>query len=148
MSDNEEFTQVVYASRARVVCDAAFLGGLLAKARANNTGLGVSGVLLYHAGAFLQVLEGPPAVVAALYAKIEQDKRHDRVVILQRRMVSERSFGEWSMGLVKADSRALSADQGLNDFLAGGVLSLAEDSEQLAKLLDGFRAGRWRQNIV
>lgn len=144
----EEFTQVVYASRARVVCDAAFLGGLLEKARAHNASVGVSGVLLYHAGAFLQVLEGPPDAVATLYAKIERDKRHDRVIILQRRLVSERSFGEWSMGLMKTDSRALAATQGLNDFLAGGVMSLAEDTEQLAKLLDGFRAGRWRQNIV
>lgn len=140
--------QVVYASRATVVCDAGFLSALLEKARDNNSRLGVSGILLYHAGAFLQVLEGLPDVVAELYQKIERDERHDRVVVLQRRSVSARSFSEWSMGLMKTDSRALKAAPGLNDFLTGGVLNLAEDSDRLANVLDGFRAGRWRQNIV
>jgi hypothetical protein len=121
---------------------------LLHKARTSNAQLGVSGLLLFHTGAFLQVLEGSPEVVAALFAKIERDKRHDRVVLLQRRAVSERSFSGWGMGLMKTDSKALTAVPGLNDFLMGGVLSLAEDSERLARLLDGFRAGLWRQNIV
>jgi hypothetical protein len=148
VSDDEQLIQVVYASRAKVVCDAAFLRALLEKARTNNAQLGVSGMLLYHVGAFLQVLEGLPDVVAELYGKIERDKRHDRVVVLQRRAVPERSFSEWSMGLMKTDSKALTAARGLNDFLAGGVLSLAKDSGRLEKLLDGFRAGLWRQNIV
>lgn len=148
MSDENQFIQYVYASRATVPCDAAFLKALLEKARSNNGGLGVSGMLLYHAGAFFQVLEGLPEVLAPLYAKIERDKRHDRIVLLQKRAVSERSFSEWSMGLMKTDSLALKATPGLNDFLSGGVLSLAEDSERLAKLLGGFRAGQWRQNMV
>lgn len=38
--------------------------------------------------------------------------------------------------------------KGLNDFLAGGILSLGADSDRLAKQLAGFRDGRWRQNIV
>ena len=147
MSDEERLIQVVYASRATVACNASFLGTLLEKARGNNARLGVSGMLLYHGGAFLQVLEGLPKVVAELYQKIERDKRHDRVVVLQRREVVERSFSEWSMGLMKVDSKALTASPGLNDFLTGGVLSLADDSERLAKVLDGFRAGQWRQNI-
>jgi hypothetical protein len=148
MSDEEQLIQLVYASRALVDCDAAFLGALLEKARTNNVRLGVSGMLLYHAGAFLQVLEGAPDVVAALYGKIELDKRHDRVVVLQRRALANRSFSEWSMGLVKTDSKVLKAAPGLNDFLTGGVLSLADDSGRLAKLLDGFRDGLWRQSIV
>jgi hypothetical protein len=148
VTDEEKLVQFVYASRATVACDAAFLKALLQKARTTNTALGVSGMLLYHAGAFLQVLEGVPDVVAQLFEKIQRDKRHDRVVVLQRRAVLARSFADWSMGLMRTDSKALKSLPGLNDFLAGGVLSLAEDSVRLAKLLDGFRAGLWRQNIV
>ena len=148
MSDDEQLVQVVYASRARVVCDTAFFKDLLEKARANNASLGVSGMLLYHVGAFLQVLEGPPAVVAALYEKIERDTRHDRVVVLHRADVDARSFAEWSMGLMKSDSKTLTAAQGINEFLTEGVLTLASDSQRLAKVLQGFRAGRWRQNIT
>jgi hypothetical protein len=148
VSDEEHLIQVVYASRATVACDGPFLNALLEKARNTNAQLGVSGVLLYHTGAFLQVLEGAPDVVAALYAKIQRDQRHDRIVILQRRTVDERSFSEWSMGLMKTDSKALRGVPGLNEFLTGGVLNLAEDSERLSRILDGFRLGLWRQNIV
>ena len=144
----EQLIQVVYASRATVACDGPFLSALLGKAQSRNGQLGVSGVLLYHTGAFLQVLEGAPAVVTALYEKIERDRRHDRVVILERRAVAERSFSEWSMGLMQTDSKALRGAPGLNDFLAGGVLNLAQDAERLSKILDGFRLGLWRQNIV
>jgi len=148
VSDEEHLLQLVYASRATVACDGPFLSALLEKARSRNGQLGVSGVLLYHSGAFLQVLEGAPDVVSALYGKIERDKRHDRVVTLQRRAVAERSFAEWSMGLMKTDSKALKGVAGLNEFLTGGVLTLANDSERLSRILDGFRSGRWRQNIV
>ena len=148
MSEEEQLSQIVYASRAAVACDGPFLNALLKRARNRNAELGVTGVLLYHTGAFLQVLEGAPAVVTALYEKIEGDNRHDRVVVLQRRMVTERSFSEWSMGLMKIDSKALGAVSGLNAFLAGGILNLAEDSARLSMILDGFRRGLWRQNIV
>jgi len=144
----DQLIQCVYASRAAVACDSAFLEALLKSSRANNARLGVSGVLLYHAGSFLQVLEGQPEIVNALYAKIERDERHNRIVRLYRQTVSDRSFPEWSMGLMKIDSQALKDVPGLNDFLTAGIPSLADDSARLAKLLQDFRAGRWRQNIV
>jgi hypothetical protein len=147
VSEEERLIQVVYASRATVACDGPFLSALLEKARRRNGELGVSGVLLYHTGAFLQVLEGAPEVVTGLYGKIERDRRHDRIVILNRRAVAERSFSEWSMGLMKTDSKVMKGAPGLNEFLMGGVLNLAEDSERLSKILDGFRRGLWRQNI-
>lgn len=148
MSDDEDLIQLVYGSRATVTCDGPFLKALLEKARNANARLGVSGVLLYHTGSFMQVLEGAPDVVTALFGKLERDPRHDRVVILQRRAVAERSFSEWSMGLMKTDSKGLKGVPGLNEFLAGGVLTLAEDSERLSRILNGFRQGLWRQNIV
>jgi Sensors of blue-light using FAD len=89
-----------------------------------------------------------PDLVTPLYAKIAGDRRHDRIVTLQRRTVAQRSFSAWSMGLMKTDSKALKGAPGLNEFLTAGVLTLAEDSERLSKILDGFRLGRWRQNIV
>jgi hypothetical protein len=144
----DQVIQFVYASRATVPCDASFLTALLQSSRANNARLSVSGVLLYHSGSFLQVLEGKPETVTTLYTKIERDKRHNRIVLLHRQTVSDRSFPEWSMGLMKVDSQALKTIPGLNDFLTAGILSLADDSARLAKLLQDFRAGRWRQNIV
>ncbi|MCA9738410.1 MAG: BLUF domain-containing protein, partial [Gemmatimonadetes bacterium] len=71
---------------------------LLEGARATNTRLGVTGLLLFHEGSFIQVLEGPPDVVEALYARIETDPRHGGALVLSRGLVEERSFGEWRMG--------------------------------------------------
>ena len=41
-----------------------------------NPASGVTGMLLYGNGTFLQALEGDEKVVADLYGKIEKDSRH------------------------------------------------------------------------
>ncbi len=70
---------------------------LLDKARVANARRGVSGMLLYKSGSFLQVLEGEAGDVEALIATIERDPRHEDVRIL-RKDAGPRQFGEWSMG--------------------------------------------------
>jgi hypothetical protein len=57
-------TEIIYASAQTQPFSSAQLTELLAKARRNNQALHVSGLLLYHRGSFLQVLEGDEAVVA------------------------------------------------------------------------------------
>lgn len=56
--------QLVYMSAALWRPTRSDLVTLLAKARQNNSQLGVTGMLLYHDGSFMQVLEGEePAVI-------------------------------------------------------------------------------------
>lgn len=88
---------LTYWSRAVRPMEDAELLQLLDTARAANARRGVSGMLLYKSGCFLQVLEGETAVVEALIAKIARDTRHEDVRIL-RRDSGPRQFGEWSMG--------------------------------------------------
>ena len=92
--------EVIYASAEVQPFTATALAELLAKARKNNHALGVSGMLLHHNGSFLQVLEGPEPIVDALFTKIGKDPRHARMMIVKRRSISQRAFGEWSMGFV------------------------------------------------
>ncbi len=54
-------------------------------------------MLLFNGKRFLQVLEGPADAVAATYNRISQDPRHRGQVVLSRKSVSQREFGEWSM---------------------------------------------------
>jgi len=49
---------------------------LLTVAREKNSRLGITGMLLYKAGLFLQVLEGDSVRVRELYSKIASDERH------------------------------------------------------------------------
>lgn len=100
--------QLVYVSAARELFSPADLAALLAKARANNSRLGVTGMLVYHDGNFMQVLEGEREVVRSLAARIELDPRHRNFIALRQREVTEREFGEWSMGFV--DSSALAVE--------------------------------------
>ncbi len=71
---------------------------LLTTARKNNQRDGVSGLLLYCNQSFLQVLEGDPAKVDAIYQHIEVDPRHKNLRLLSRSTIDSRKYADWSMG--------------------------------------------------
>ncbi|MEO1442551.1 MAG: BLUF domain-containing protein, partial [Chloroflexota bacterium] len=60
---------LVYVSYATEPMSGAELEALMAKSSANNKPLGVTGMLLYRQGFFIQVLEGEEDVVMPLYEK-------------------------------------------------------------------------------
>lgn len=70
---------------------------ILLASRANNAAAGVTGALLYNAGNFAQVLEGPTDWVGRIFEKIQRDLRHSEVTVLENGAVSERRFPDWSM---------------------------------------------------
>ncbi len=144
----ESLIEVVYASGATRPFDDEELAELLEKARANNHALGVSGILLYLDGSFLQVLEGPEEAVHALYDKIALDKRHNNVLVLKKSSIETRTFGEWKMGCVSLDKSRLHEIPGFSRFLRSGVLHVEEgDGDQLRKILSAFRDGRYRRYV-
>ena len=76
---------------------------ILAKSRANNRKNGLVGVLYFGDGCFFQCLEGEPAEIDALYAKLEQDPRHKDLKIISRKSISAPSFQDWSMKYVPVE---------------------------------------------
>jgi len=92
--------RLMYASRATATVDQDALLAILRKSKANNPGNGVTGVLCFSGGIFLQVLEGGRAPVNALYHRIATDPRHRDVVLLSYDEIEERCFAGWSMGQV------------------------------------------------
>lgn len=89
--------KLLYVSSTKRDFPADDLERILVKARSKNTALGVTGLLLYVDGGFLQVLEGEDAVLRQLYAAIAKDTRHwDARVLLDKE--APRNFGDWSMG--------------------------------------------------
>jgi hypothetical protein len=93
-----QFQQLIYQSSATVAITAHQLELLLPTWRANNHALGISGVLLYGEEGIMQILEGEPSRVHALYQRIAQDVRHFNVHAVADGLVSQRAFGQWSMG--------------------------------------------------
>jgi hypothetical protein len=76
---------------------------ILASAREHNLANGITGVLCYGGGIYLQALEGGRNQVNALYTQIVKDPRHKDVVVLAYEEISERRFGGWTMGQVRLD---------------------------------------------
>ncbi len=89
---------LVYVSSATLLFPGEDLRALLATSRKNNAELGVTGMLLYKDGNFMQVLEGDEGAVRGLYEKIEADPRHGGEITLQQGFVEGRQFPDWSMG--------------------------------------------------
>ncbi len=140
--------EIVYASAEAKPFSANALADLLEKARVNNRALGVTGVLLYHNGSFLQVLEGPESVVDGLFQKIAKDPRHTRMMTIKRGPISQRAFSEWSMGFVVPTPAMLKKLEGFNRFLQSGVLPTTGAAEGLCNILYGFRTGKWHQRVA
>jgi len=67
---------LIYVSSAVTEFSKSELVDLLESCHANNANLGVTGMLLYKDGNFMQALEGNEDVVRGLHAKIALDPRH------------------------------------------------------------------------
>ncbi|SDO65604.1 Sensors of blue-light using FAD [Methylobacterium phyllostachyos] len=73
---------------------------ILDASQRNNQAVGVTGALMFNAGAFAQVLEGPRAGVEATFERIQRDLRHSDVTVLQCGPTESRGFANWSMAFV------------------------------------------------
>ncbi len=54
-------------------------------------------MLIYFDGTFVQFLEGSEERIDILFSKIENDKRHQKIVLLLEGFSEKREFSEWSM---------------------------------------------------
>ena len=136
--------QVIYASAAATPFTPEALRALLAKSRARNSLYGVSGVLLYHEGSILQVLEGPEDTVDRILAAVTKDPRHYKLRYLSRATIQKREFEAWSMGFIDASAPAFSRPQGYVDY--GDMIRAMDQSSTYArKMLRFFQEGLYRQ---
>jgi hypothetical protein len=92
--------RLLYASRAAHAMSEAELQAILRSSREHNPATGLTGLLCYSDGIFIQVLEGGRDAVNARYKAIVDDARHRDVIILSYEEIGERHFAGWSMGQV------------------------------------------------
>ena len=120
--------QLVYISSAKDKPDVA---AILATSRRNNARDSITGLLYADGVRFLQALEGPEDTVEASFARIQQDGRHRAVVVLSRRSVEGREFGNWQMA-----HRSPSADGGA--FMDQVAPLIARTTPSIRATFDGF----------
>lgn len=95
--------QMLYISRMTRWMKAEELEALEVVCRHNNLRDHLTGCLVAWNGHFLQMLEGDQALVEAALERIEQDRRHTDVTVLQSGLIPLPRFRGWSMRLVNFD---------------------------------------------
>jgi len=138
----------IYVSTASRSFHPSELAELTATAREKNQRLKITGVLLYMAGRFFQVLEGESVAVEDVYASIVADNRHREVTQIIFETISKRSFEDWSMSLINLSGDKLDQIVALSD-QQNGTLALKDLPEgRSKKLLLAFCEGRWGPTVA
>jgi len=104
--------QMLYVSGAAPQMRHTEIENILAASRRNNLRDGVTGMLLWADGVFIQILEGEPHTVRTLYHRIQADDRHRNLMVVLEQAAEKRLFSQWSMGFKQLDAER-SADRKL-----------------------------------
>ncbi len=102
--------RIVYCSRNLIQSEGTAgdhdreLSGILQSARTNNASQGVTGALLFNEECFAQVLEGPRRSVEQIFEKIQRDRRHGQVTVIDNGSADRRDFPDWAMAHAQPSS--------------------------------------------
>jgi len=130
--------RLLYVSRSVNLESNEATESILSSAREHNQQNGITGVLCYGGGIYLQAIEGGRNQVNTLYSIIVKDPRHKDVVMLDYQEISERRFGGWTMGQVRLDKLnpsivlKYSETADLDPYSVSGVVSFALLEELMA----------------
>ena len=104
MEPETDLFTVAYVSSATHRLTDQELAAILDISRERNAHDGLTGLLLYHDGNFIQVLEGPEAPLRATVARIRKDPRHTLFTLLLDQPIGARAFAGWAMGYRHVES--------------------------------------------
>ncbi len=132
--------QIAYASAATKPFTKEELVSLLVKSRDKNKKAGITGLLLYKSGNFLQILEGESATIKETLQRIELDQRHRGFLTIFKRNIEEREFPDWSMAFRNLNDPETDRLPGYNEFLnlSFDPELLEKDSSQVERLIGTF----------
>ncbi|SEA30701.1 BLUF domain-containing protein [Rubrimonas cliftonensis] len=102
--------RLTYASRAVEWLSRDDLRAIADSAQKRNRAMGLTGLLLYVDGDFLQILEGAGGAVEQLFEMIENDPRNRWVTRLSTERVLRRAFADWSMGCFELGLKQIEGD--------------------------------------
>ena len=106
--------RLVYMSTAVGVLRAEELDRIYLRAKTVNARAGITGLLLFYEGVFLQALEGPAAGVMSLAERLRKDRRHSGMITLESQTIEQRAFPE-AMQFVAARNLSTGEKQAFSD---------------------------------
>ncbi|QYM76939.1 BLUF domain-containing protein [Leucobacter luti] len=135
MSSNPvDLRAIVYSSDATAPVDEPQLIELLERARSKNGRLGITGILFFRGGRFLQYIEGPRTALDELYDDISRDSRHTHLRVLLNAEISERRFDTWRMGYEALRPTSPQLPEGFRDTFA--EIERADSPEHVMRALN------------
>ena len=137
-----ELVTVVYSSTAVDAFSEKDLAELLIRSCKNNARAGVTGMLLYRDGKFLQVLEGPQDIVQDRMSAITRDTRHHSVWVLLQEPISDRHFPDWTMAYPLVSATAAQEIPGYQSMFAETTTTKVRDVEKDKDPAQALRALR------
>jgi hypothetical protein len=133
---------MVYVSAARRLFSEDELAALLYLSRANNQRDGITGLLLYMDGNFMQAIEGEESAIEDLQQRLAADPRHTQMTTILKLGVERRRFRDWSMGFTNIDHLPDADRHGFSDFLASTRDGPTRPRDDIAwRLLERFKTG-------
>ena len=134
---------IVYVSKAARPVTRDDLAHLLEGAQRRNVEEGITGILLYADGYFMQYLEGPKAGLHRVYVVIKTHPLHYGLIDLVREPIQTREFAEWSMACHVVGAGGESPLSGHYDLLASRLNAAVRTKSEACRLLSHFwTAGR------
>jgi hypothetical protein len=134
---------LIYASRSTESFHEHEIPDLLQQVRIANAKQEITGMLLYICGSFLQVLEGQPEMVDAVFSRIQRDQRHAQLRLIARESIPERAFEGWTMMHKTLDPIEAGELIGETDYFTSPTWSTELDVSRAKKLLSAASL-RWQ----
>ena len=136
----DDLLQMVYVSLSPHNLTEDDLAELLIEIRDKNKRQNVTGLLMYHDGAFIQVIEGQKEVIDELYEQLKKDERHHTLLVLLEEYVDHRSFPDWSMGYERIEKEQTTSLDGFSTFMNENDKEqfLQGCSQEVIRLLNSF----------
>ncbi len=88
---------LAYVSTASHEPSESDLLGLAYGAQRFNESAGVTGLLIFDRGEFLQVIEGPESAIAEVFERIAKDSLHHDIRVFVSEPIETRFYPDWAM---------------------------------------------------
>ncbi len=131
---DSDLDSLVYVSSAVRLLNLGEIEYLLKRARERNKEYGITGVLLYIGGNFMQYLEGPKDNLDIIYKIIGKDNQHTGLILVSRETIESRQFADWSMAYQTKNAEGYVDSTG-NGKLIEMILEIPNDNPSTARIV-------------
>jgi len=131
-----EIDQLLYCSLATHPMSEQEINELVQRSSERNATEGITGMLMYSDGVFVQLLEGPKDALSRVWNRVLHDGRHFGVVkLMHRSEVEMRCCGNWTMRYTDQETLRAIVHEARTELAAGRKSRWAHAIELMDTLL-------------